>query len=375
MNVIYGKTKQEFDALGVGIDKVEAMDINYSESRMKDKHGSVAPPETTILADQALRYLDLLDEQNDVDAKESFTFSANGSLHGEHYVEFSDEPITVNDELRPPNKCAVFNSVEWNALVDDPNDNNLRDHMQSITVGSVVEKSIKLQTKEKKGKGKPRERTIKVFKHTGKVGHPPFHLDENNVFNMVGKIGRQNEKKLTKNLSDDQCNDKTPAGLLVEKGHAHLPLGLEELTKAHFIALFAQACCRSHYQVSLSNWDLSTHKGECCNAVEYLVMTHLATEKAHTFAHISKECWASEKWSREFGNKDRTPIAQSCRWLAATLFLSDAMVACLCLGKEYGMKMARDFIKVLEDAHNDATTGYSDKAVIETLGMSHQEFT
>ena len=35
-------------------------------------------------------------------------------------------------------------------------------------------------------------------------------------------------------LSNEQCKEMTPAGLLVEKGHAHLPLGLEELTKAHF---------------------------------------------------------------------------------------------------------------------------------------------
>ncbi len=47
MLIMFGKKKETFDDLKIDISDVETIDIQCSEARMKDKHGSVALPETT----------------------------------------------------------------------------------------------------------------------------------------------------------------------------------------------------------------------------------------------------------------------------------------------------------------------------------------
>ena len=93
MLIIFGKTKETFNNLDIDISVVETMDIKFSESRMKDKHRSVAPPETTKLAEQANTYLNMMEDQDEVEEGESFNFSANASKQGEHYIKFSQEVI------------------------------------------------------------------------------------------------------------------------------------------------------------------------------------------------------------------------------------------------------------------------------------------
>ncbi len=46
MLIIFGKTKETFGQLDIDMAGVEAMDIQFSELGMQDKHRSGAPPET-----------------------------------------------------------------------------------------------------------------------------------------------------------------------------------------------------------------------------------------------------------------------------------------------------------------------------------------
>ena len=245
--------------------------------------------------------------------------------------------------------------------------------MRDCIVGSVTQEIIQPPQKDPT---KPAPKPILVLKPTGNVRHPPFHLDVNNIFNFVGKIRRKKQDTGTsrKSKTTSQSKEHTIAGRRIEQGLGHQPLSLEELMKGQFIALFTPACYRAHFQIPLSNWDLSPQKEECSSAVKYLIRTHVPTEKANAFRQQlkTKDGWESEDWTATFGvNKERTPIVPDCRYMAAVLFLADMMVAYLCLGADEGMKLARDVIDMLLTAHRDTNTGYKDKAVVETLGTFH----
>ena len=373
MQIIYGKTREAFDKLNIGMSFVQSVDINFSAARMTDKHSSIAPPETTTLAEQGNIYLNLLEGQESLAKGESVNFSANASDEGRHYIEFSQDPIKRGKDMFPPPKCSVFNSKEWQALVNDPTPTNLRKHMTSISVGSVTQEIIHPPQKDR---AKPAPKPVLVLKPTGNVRHPPFHLDVDNIFNFVGKIRRKKQDTGTsrKSKATSQSKEHTMAGKRIEQGLAHQPLSLEELMKGQFIALFTPACFRAHFLIPLSNWDSSPLKKECSSAVQYLIRTHVATEKANAFGQQlkPKDGWESEDWATTFGvNKERTPISTDCRYMAAALFLADTMVACLCLGADEGMKLARDVIDMLLKAHRDTNTGYKDKAIVDTLGTFH----
>ncbi len=64
-----------------------------------------------------------------------------------------------------------------------------------------------------------------------------------------------------------------------------------------------------------------------------MIRTHVATEKANVFGDLNKEAyWENEDWSTQFGRTyEQTPIGPDYRYMTATLFLVDMMVACLYL--------------------------------------------
>ncbi len=83
----------------------------------------------------------------------------------------------------------------------------------------------------------------------------------------------------------------TESGRRLERGLRHEPLSHEELMKGQFIALFAPAFCRAQFDLLLRKWDLSPIKTECCQAVKYMIRTHVVTEKVNTFGDLNKEVY------------------------------------------------------------------------------------
>ena len=77
--------------------------------------------------------------------------------------------------------------------------------MNSITVGSVTRHDYKPEHMcNTKGRSKVAKRLIA----TGRTQHPPFHLNEDNIFNMVSEIGKGNPKT-KKRKSYEECKKKT----------------------------------------------------------------------------------------------------------------------------------------------------------------------
>ena len=154
-------------------------------------------------------------------------------------------------------------------------------------------------------------------------------------------------------------------------GLGHEPLGLEELMKAHFIALLLPTLCKAYYSIPLKGWHNSPHYRESIHAVKYLIRTHIATSKSNNFAADLDSYWHKEEWYTTFGCKGRTPASPDCRYLAATLFLTDMMVACLCVEGPDG-ELVNNIIAMLGTSHADCTR-FNDIAVVETLGRFKKE--
>ncbi len=78
----------------------------------------------------------------------------------------------------------------------------------------------------------------------------------------------------------------------------------------------------------------------------------------------------SESWAKRFGvNRNQTPLAPECRYMAAALFLADMTVALLCKEGYKGVEVAEDFTVMLGNVHVGAKN-YNDKAMVHMLGES-----
>ena len=244
MTMVWGKSKNEIDDMNIDINEVEQIDVRFSENRMTDKQNAITPPVTRQLSRQAQIYLDMMTDLAPVPSNESYTFSANASENGKLYVHFQQDPIKIDKTITPPPQCEVFSSEAWTQLIANPNETNLRNHMNSIEVGSTF--SEQFQPPMKQGaKKRPPKQTRLV--HTGKTKHPPFLLDRYNLFDRVGEIHKR--KKEGKKSSD--CTKNTEAARKNEMGLGHEPLGLEELMKAHFISLLLPTLCKAYYSIPL----------------------------------------------------------------------------------------------------------------------------
>ncbi len=88
--------------------------------------------------------------------------------------------------------------------MSNPTPTTLRNHMNSITVGSVTRQDYKPEhMHDTKGRSKVANPLIA----TGRTHHLPFHLDEDNIFKVVGEIGKGNPRT-KKRKSDEECNWK-----------------------------------------------------------------------------------------------------------------------------------------------------------------------
>lgn len=364
MTMIWGISKNEFDAINIDIKEVEQIDVNFSENRMKDKQNAITPPVTRQLSKQAQIYLNMMTDLEPVPSNESYTFSANASENGELYVHFQQDPVKIAKTTKPPPPCEIFSTDAWTRLVANPDETNLRHHMNSINVGSTFLETFQPPMKQTHKK-KPSKQTRLV--PSGNTRNPPFLLDRYNLFDRVGEVHKK--KRDGKERAD--CTKNTEAARRNEMGLGHEPLGLEELMKAHFIALLLPTLCKAYYSIPLKGWHISPHYNESIHAVNYLIRTHVATSKSNNFAAELDSYWEEEEWYTAFGRKGRTPASRDCTYLAATLFLADMMVACLCVEGPDG-ELVNNIIAMLEMSHAD-TSGFNDIAVVETLGRFKKE--
>ncbi len=101
-------------------------------------------------------------------------------------------------------------------------------------------------------------------------------------------------------------------------------------------------CFRAHKGIAHNDWDTSSQRDECQEAMKYLMRTHINTQHSANFGkEIDKDIWNSEYWATTFViNKNQTPLVPECRYMAAALFLADMNLALLCEGRDKGFEAA-----------------------------------
>ena len=379
MVVVYGITEEEYMKEKIpSMQTVYEGDIAYSKRISDDKTRSAVPPETRQLATNLKKIIDLIESNEQEPDEETVNFSANASNCARLYVEFNTQ-LSGNKDNKTPDECSLFKKKSWKQLVDNPNENTIKNHFQSIDMGSVI-----------KAVGQ-RGATVKTLTPSGSERyHPPRTLCENSVFRDLGIIKKtkpndqtqpsKKRKQKTKEGSEKAAKNQkeqrkfTNAQVRIEKGQLHMPLGVEEHLKAVILAVILPALFRIYHNIVASAWDASPLKNDCNLALKYLIATHVPMDRANQFGTALEDkngAWAKKDWARLFGlTAENTPMSIHKSYLASALCIADIMISLLCLEKKEGVSRAYEFVRLLATVHDDPD--YDAMSFVEALGKYNQ---
>ncbi len=378
MVIVYGITEEEYMKEKIpSMQTVYEGDIAYSKRISDDKTRSAVPPETRQLATNLKKIIDLIEDNEQEPDEETVNFSANASNCGRLYVELNTQ---LSGNNKTPDECSLFKKKSWKQLVENPNENTIKNHFQSITMGSVVRAAGQ------------RGATVKTLKPSGKEQyHPPRALCVNSVFACLGIIkktvkpndqtspNKKRKKKAKEGKWTAAKNQKEQKGFTnaqdkIEKGQLHMPLGVEEHLKAVILAVILPALFRIYHNIVASAWNGSPLKNDCNLALKYLIATHVPMDRANQFGTTIDDktgALAKKDWARLFGlTAENTPMSIHKSYLASALCIADIMIALLCLGKKEGVSRAYEFVRLLATVHDD--TGYDAMSFVEALGKYNQ---
>ena len=378
--VVYGITEEEYRKEGIpSMQTVYEGDIAYSKRISDDKTRSAVPPETRQLATNLKKIIDLIESNEQEPKGETVNYSANASDCGRLYVEFNTQ-LSGNHDNKPPDECRLFKTTSWKRLVENPNENTIKNHFQSINMGSVVKAAGQRGAK------------VRTLMPSGKVRyHPPRALCENSVFRDLGIIkktvkpndqktpDKKRKQKATKDSEKAPKNQKeqkkyTNAEARIDKGQLHMPLGVEEHLKAVILAVILPALFRVYHNIVASAWNASHLKNDCDLALKYLIATHVPMDRANQFGTAIDDktgAWAKKDWARLFGlTPENTPMSIHKSYLASALCIADIMISLLCLEKKEGVSRAYEFVRLLATVHDDPD--YNAMSFVETLGKYNQ---
>ena len=379
MVVVYGITEEEYMKEKIpSMQTVYEGDIAYSKRISDDKTRSAVPPETRQLATNLKKIIDLIESNEQEPDEETVNFSANASNCARLYVEFNTQ-LSGNKHNKTPDECILFKKKSWKQLVDNPNENTIKNHFQSIDMGSVI-----------KAVGQ-RGATVKTLTPSGSERyHPPRTLCENSVFRDLGIIKKtkpndqtqpsKKRKQKTKEGSEKAAKNQkeqrkfTNAQDRIERGLLHMPLGVEEHLKAVILAVILPALFRIYHNIVASAWNASPLKNDCNLALKYLIATHVPMDRANQFGTALEDkngAWAKKDWARLFGlTAENTPMSIHKSYLASALCIADIMISLLCLEKKEGVSRAYEFVRLLATVHDDPD--YDAMSFVEALGKYNQ---
>ena len=379
MVVVYGITEEEYMKEKIpSMQTVYEGDIAYSKRISDDKTRSAVPPETRQLATNLKKIIDLIESNEQEPDEETVNFSANASNCARLYVEFNTQ-LSGNKDNKTPDECSLFKKKSWKQLVDNPNENTIKNHFQSIDMGSVI-----------KAVGQ-RGATVKTLTPSGSERyHPPRTLCENSVFRDLGIIKKtkpndqtqpsKKRKQKTKEGSEKAAKNQkeqrkfTNAQDRIERGLLHMPLGVEEHLKAVILAVILPALFRIYHNIVASAWNASPLKNDCNLALKYLIATHVPMDRANQFGTTiddKTKALAKKDWARLFGlTAENTPMSIHKSYLASALCIADIMISLLCLEKKEGVSRAYEFVRLLATVHDDPD--YDAMSFVEALGKYNQ---
>ena len=148
---------------------------------------------------------------------------------------------------------------------------------------------------------------------------------------------------------------------------AHLPLAIEEFNKAIFITMVAPLVYQATKLISKETWyQHAEGRKPCLEHTRFLIQANIHTFACgNTFgAKLGKEYKAKSYGS--IVGVESTVLDENNTHLCAILFLADALNACLSLGREKGIKKAKDFVAMISCSVYDSNV--TDKGFMDILG-------
>ena len=347
-----GKTEDVYDKAGVDMTYIQNLDISFSRVVSDDKKGSVEPTENIAIAANLRGILDLMENNaKKLQPGETPNFSANASVGGRLYV---GHDRTYSSKITPA-RCSLFTGPKWNNMIKRPCPESAREYYASIQVGTVV-------------KGKPLGKedgrsNKKVPQPSGRTYNPPFPLDQDIMFGMLGVEG---PGKRAGKKEPGTSNAETYSQRMIDEGQDSHPLTMSEHTKGVVVGLVAAAAHRAITGTGRHQWAQSTHRAECELAIQYIVDSqNFECDAAKWGGKIEGQCWDDRPWKEIFGNGQATKPDNV--YIPFACMIGDMFVSCFSNIKADGMKKAREFVEMLATAHDDSAD-YKDKTMVENLG-------
>ena len=337
MDVNFGVTVGEFEKLDVSIAKEAEMYIRESELYAKNKLRAVSPPQMTEYAKHCLHIIEVMEENEKNRTKNEMpTFAVNGHKDGKTYVEFAP-PMG----WKTP-RCNPIHKKEAEEYQKNPSKPALEKWMKSITMGVAVFDS--------KNNLVP----------NGKKVHPLFRPCEELMLKATGKRKPASRKKAENFNVHHKAT--TLDGQKIEKGEAHLPLCYEDLVRAVLIRAGSGPMYRGWLGMNKTNWTRSQFEEECMLETDYLLRTICRSEGIENYGRKLTNVWKEENFFSRIGHTE-TIITPDKRYLAANVFLADALIACL----QKGFNEARAWVRLIANVHHDIDN-YQDRTFIEIVG-------
>lgn len=350
--VFCGKTDDIYHEHGVDMDYIQNLDILFSRTVSDDKKRSVEPTENTTIAANIKAVLNLM-EKNEAMLPEGETvnFSANASVNGLHYVGYERDAKNG----KTPQPCELFQSPQWFALRNRPCPETIKEYYDSITIGSV----ILGQPLGKEGTNVGR----KVPRPSHHTYHPPFPLDQDNMFL---KLGVEGSGKTSNKCKPGESKAETYAQRRIDEGQSSQPITMSEHLRAVVVALTAASGKRALTNTGRHKWKNYTQREHCELAIQYIVDSQNFEMLASKWGNkIHGKSWDGVPWKELYGAGQVTKPDNA--YIAFACMIADLLVSCFSNYKKDGLAKARAFVEMLATAHDDSDN-YDDMAMVESLG-------
>ena len=356
----YGVDRDAFLQHGISMEQAQKIVISKSQNLMLHKKLCADVPIRVLLANTLHQVINEIDvNQKMYPSSLHPTFSANGL----HYVE--SEPInksipTPKDADGKPIKnaekpcveiCKLWLTPEYQIMERDPSIANFRAFINAVDVGMVSFRG-------------------KTPIAANRTCHGPFILDEVGMFKANGDFFNEPKDDAARKKNSHEKRGAKAQTITKQwelENRAHLPLAIEEFNKAIFITMVAPLVYQATKLISQETWQQHAEgRKQCLEHTRFLVQANIHTAACgNTFgAKLGKE-YKTKSYGSIVG-VESTVLDENNTHLCAILFLADALNACLSLGRQKGIKKAREFIAMISCSVYDSSV--TDKGFLDILG-------
>ena len=200
---------------------------------------------------------------------------------------------------------------------------------------------------------------------SGTTNHPPFAIDQSNMFTLLGVEGTANAKKRV-------AKGATNAERRMETGKSSQPITTSEHIRGILVACTMPSAMQATTNTKRYSGAKFPQKHIAEHAAQYIAESQnfemLADKGGNPENAKKNNRWANAAWYEYFGSGEKKSArAPANMYVAFACMIADLFISCFGNYREDGMRRARAFVNMLASAHGDVS-GYSNMAMVNALG-------